>query len=263
MDLIAALVLSIIEGLTEFIPVSSTGHMILASWLMCLEDEAHKSFEIFIQLGAILSVVVLYPRRFLALFARSDTSALSGIPGMMRFALACGPVFVLGFLFHKMIKMYLFGPLTVACALIVGGVVMIVVERRRVSPRIIALDSISLPIALGVGVAQCFALWPGVSRSAATIIGGMMLGLDRKTAAEFSFLVAVPVMVIAVLYDLIKSAGSIHAAEIPIFAFGFLVAFLVSIVAIRFFIALLGRVTLQGFGVYRILLGCAVLYALG
>lgn len=260
---LVALVLSIIEGLTEFIPVSSTGHMIIASALMGISDDAVKTFEIFIQLGAILSVVALYPKRFMALIpARSLSGAadnLAGIGGMMRFALACLPVFILGFLFHKAIKTHLFGPLTVALALIVGGILMIIIEKRAQKPSVTELESIPLRTCFLIGLAQCLALWPGMSRSGATIIGGMLLGLERRVAAEFSFLVAVPVMCVAVGYDLLKSYKSITAADLPVFLFGFVTAFVVSLFAVRFFVSLLGTLTLRGFGWYRILVGLVVL----
>ena len=259
----SAFILSLIEGLTEFVPVSSTGHMIIASSLMGLRDEAIKTFEIFIQLGAILSVVALYPRRFLALIPRSGALGtqgnLSGTAGIMRFALACAPVFVLGFLFHKIIKTYLFGPTTVAAALIFGGVLMIVIEKRNIQPRILNLNNIPLKTCLLIGLAQCLALWPGMSRSGATIIGGMLLGLERRVAAEFSFLVAVPVMCVAVGYDLLKSIDTIVIADMPIFLFGFVLAFIVSLFAVKYFVTLLGRVTLRGFGWYRIIVGVLVL----
>jgi undecaprenyl-diphosphatase len=259
----SAFVLSLIEGLTEFIPVSSTGHMIIASSLMGLRDEAVKTFEIFIQLGAILSVVALYPRRFLELIPRSgaggDQGGLSGTAGIMRFALACTPVFVIGFLFHTSIKTYLFGPSTVAAALIFGGMLMIVIEKRNIQPRILNLNTISLKTCLMIGLAQCLALWPGMSRSGATIIGGMVLGLERRVAAEFSFLVAVPVMCVAVGYDLLKSMHTIVLVDLPIFIFGFVLAFIVSLFAVKYFIALLGRITLSGFGWYRIMIGVLVL----
>jgi undecaprenyl-diphosphatase len=259
----SALILSIIEGLTEFIPVSSTGHMIIVSSLMGLSDEAVKTFEIWIQLGAILSVVALYPQRFLALipkFAAKDNHGdLAGTAGIIRFALACAPVFVLGFLFHKMIKAYLFGPITVAAALICGGVLMIVIEKQNIKPKISNLNHIPLRTCFLIGLAQCLALWPGMSRSGATIIGGMLLGLERRVAAEFSFLVAVPVMCVAVGYDLLKSMHTIVVNDMPIFAFGFILAFIVSLFAIKYFVALLGRITLRGFGWYRIMVGILVL----
>ncbi len=253
-----AFILSIVEGLTEFIPVSSTGHMVLVSSWLGIGGENVETFEIFIQLGAILAVVALFPQRYLALLRR-DGQGLSGMRGIYAFAAACAPIFILGFLFHKKIKSLLFSPVPVALALITGGVLLIVIERRRKQPLILSVDQITLSKSILIGFAQCLALWPGMSRSGATIIGGMLLGLERRTAAEFSFLVAVPVMVAAVGYDLLKSLSSLSAADIPVFAFGFCSAFVISLYAVRFFLALLGRMTLEGFGWYRIMVGTAVL----
>lgn len=264
-----ALILSIVEGLTEFIPVSSTGHMILVSSLLGIHDDAIETFEIFIQLGAILSVVALFPKRFLGLIPRRTSGesilsgqGLNGVHGIMCFAAACLPVFILGFLFHKKIKTLLFGPTTVACALIVGGIIMIAIERRARAPRITSLKEITLRHSFLIGLFQCLALWPGMSRSGSTIIGGMLLGIERTVAAEFSFLVAVPVMTVAVTYDLLKSAGSLSAADLPVFAFGFCAAFVISLLAVKFFLSLLKRVTLEAFGWYRIALGAVVLLTL-
>ena len=258
-----AIILSIVEGLTEFIPVSSTGHMIIVSAMLQIEDQAHKTFEIFIQLGAILSVVVLYPRRFMLLWPFShknhQSQSITGYQGLIKFSLACAPVFVLGFIFHSQIKMYLFTPLTVALALIVGGVLMIFLESKVLQARVTKLEQVSYKDSFIIGIFQCLALWPGMSRSGATIIGAMLIGFQRSLAAEFSFLIAVPVMCVAVAYDLIKSIDLIASDQIPIFALGFIVSFFVSIIAIQFFISILKRVTLRVFGIYRIVLGVIVL----
>ena len=216
-ELLIAGFLGIIEGLTEFVPVSSTGHLILFGHLLDFHGQTAATFEIFIQLGAILAVVYLYFQHFLSLFRfDTDQTGLRGFRGMQIFAVACLPIYVLGFLLHEYIKQVLFSPLTVAIALILGGLVMIVVERREQKVRVTSLDQISLRQAFVIGIAQCFALWPGMSRSGSTIVGGMLIGLDRVVAAEFSFLVAVPVMVVAVGYDTLKSLSLLSAADIPV-----------------------------------------------
>jgi undecaprenyl-diphosphatase len=265
MELLKALLLGIIEGLTEFLPISSTGHLILAGKVLRFEGPVAETFEIFIQLGAILAVVVLYWPRFIALldFGHSEdkNSGFSGITGVMKLFVGCLPAFVLGALLHKLIKTHLFGPTTVAAALVFGGLVMIAVEKRARPVPCRSLEDISYGKCLTVGFFQCFALWPGISRSGATIVGSMLVGIDRTLAAEFSFLLAVPVMTAAVGFDLLKSLSILSLSDVPLFVLGFVAAFMFAMLAIRFFIALLNRWTLVPFGIYRIVLGALVLYA--
>lgn len=255
--------LGLIEGFTEFIPVSSTGHLILTEHLLELNSANTESFSVFIQLGAILAVVFLYWPRFIALIPTTQQShALAGVRGVLTLFVACLPAFVFGALFHSKIKAYLFGPTTVAWALIVGGILFLVVERRKVAApdsEQVTLEALTLTQAFRIGLWQCLALWPGMSRSGSTIIGGMLSGLGRKEAAEFSFLLAVPVMVAAVGYDLLKSADALSQDDLKVFAIGFIVSFFTALIAIKFFIALLGRWTLVPFAWYRILLGILVL----
>lgn len=262
-DIWKAIILGIIEGLTEFIPVSSTGHLILSSSMLSFNSALDGTFEIFIQLGAILAVVVLYPSRFYGLIPgdtlKPDESSFKGTSGLLKLFLACIPAFVLGFLFHKLIKSYLFFPLPVALALIVGGLLMIVIEGGKRKAPIESVSAISYKTCFLIGIFQCFALWPGMSRSASTIIGGMLLGLRRDIAAEFSFLVAVPVMIAAVGYDFLKSYKALSADHFILLGVGFLVSFLTAVLAIKFFISLLNRWTLSPFGYYRIVLGVAVI----
>ncbi len=243
------ILLGIVEGLTEFIPVSSTGHLILFGEMISYKGAAADTFEVFIQLGAILAVVFLYPKRFLS-FAKFED-----ISGIIKLSLACLPAFVLGFLFHSAIKELLFKPIPVAIALALGGMVMIFIERREATPTARSFEEISYRQSFLIGIFQCLALWPGVSRSGATIVGGMILGLKRTIAAEFSFLVAVPVMMAATLYDLYKSYESLGEGAVAELAVGFVVSFVVALIAIRTFIALLDKWTLSPFGYYRILLG--------
>ena len=265
MEFLTAVVLGIVEGITEFLPISSTGHLILAGELLRFKGPEAETFEIFIQLGAILAVVVLYWTRFLGLIDFSSSGAQAGFrgkDGIIKLALGCLPAFVAGALLHKTIKTYLFSSDTVAAALVVGGVIMIAVERRKRASTVHELGQISYGKSFAIGLFQCAALWPGISRAGATIVGALLLGLDRKTAAEFSFLLAVPVMVAAVGFDLLKSYGELSAASIPFFAAGFVTAFIFAALAIRSFLALLGRWTLVPFGVYRIVIAALVLWLL-
>jgi undecaprenyl-diphosphatase len=223
-DLILGSLFGVVEGLTEFLPISSTGHLIITGQIFNFVGERAETFQIFIQLGAILAALVLYRRRFYALcpsFVSKEHTKLTGFGGFRGcfiLLLACLPVFILGFFLREFIRNNLFSVYTVAWALLVGGAIMIVLEfkeeRRRLmrvdnasisSERVISLDDITIGHALKIGLFQCLALWPGMSRSASTIIGGLLSGVDRKVAAEFSFIVAVPVMIIAVGYDLLKS----------------------------------------------------------
>jgi undecaprenyl-diphosphatase len=253
-----ALILGVVEGLTEFIPVSSTGHLILAGHFMGFVGDKAASFEVAIQLGAILAIVVLYPRRFLALMPRSalhssgEESTLAGWSGICRFAAAILPALAVGFVARHAIKQYLFNPSTVSCALAAGGVAILIAERFMAGRRTNSLDTINLSQALGIGLFQVLSLWPGTSRSAATIVGGMLLGLDRKGAAEFSFLVAVPIMVIATGYEMSKVGAIFSRDELDVFVLGFVVAFIVALLSVKAFLHLLNRWTLVPFAWYRI-----------
>jgi undecaprenyl-diphosphatase len=267
LSLAEAALLGVVEGLTEFIPVSSTGHLILTSHALGLEGPVVATFEIFIQLGAILAVVVLYRDRFRALLEFSiprvadllAVNSFRGPYGLFRLGLAVTPLFILGALFGSKIKELLFNPTTVAWALIVGGILLLTVERFASRARVQTLEEISPKMALQIGLFQCLALWPGMSRSGSTIFGGVLLGMSRKTAAEFSFLVAVPVMVVATGADLIKNFSVLGSGDIAAFAVGFIVSFVTALFAVKFFISLLGRVSLAPFAWYRIAVGVAVL----
>lgn len=253
-----ALLMGLVEGLTEFLPVSSTGHLILAGHLVNFTGPKAESFEIAIQLGAILSVVVLYRDRFTGLLKSDPARTFSGVRGVLLLLLTSLPALALGFLAHAAIKEHLFGPRTVAMALVVGAVLMIVVEalaaRKSRVRRVGGLDSLSPGLALGIGCFQCLSLWPGFSRSGATIMGGMLLNVERKTAAEYSFLAAVPVMCAAVGYDLLKNWRLFSADDVAFLAVGFVVSFLSAIVAVRAFIGLVSRMTLVPFALYRLAL---------
>ncbi len=247
-----AVLLGLVEGLTEFIPVSSTGHLIVTGDLLQFKGNAASTFEIFIQLGAILAVVFLYKERFLSLLDFKKNEGLSGKNGIRLLAVTTAPALVFGYFVHSYIKTYLFNPFTVALGLGVGGVIMIVAENKLPVSKINKVDDLKARDALLVGLFQLLAMWPGVSRSGATIVGGMLVGIERKTAAEYSFLAAVPVMCAATIYDLYKSREFLSASDIPIFSIGFVVSFVSAWFAVKFFIHLLGKWTLKPFGWYRI-----------
>ena len=258
---IAAL-LGVVEGLTEFLPVSSTGHLILVGHLMHFFGEKETTFEIVIQSGAILAVLLLYWRRFLGLLDFSNPNAgFRGKQGIVKLAVACAPAFLLGAVLHKPMKA-LFVPHWVAAALIIGGIVMLVVESRRPKVRIEALESVSVKQAFIIGVAQCLALWPGISRSGSTIIAGMLLGMSRGAAAEFSFLLAAPVLIAATAFALLKGMSALGPGDIPLFAVGFAVSFVSALIAVKGFIGMLSHWSLRPFAYYRIVLGLLVVYIL-
>lgn len=261
--MLVAVILGIVEGVTEFLPVSSTGHLIVAGRLLGFEGPKAATFEIFIQLGAILAIVVIEWRRFTGLLRFDPVRPFSGARGLGLLAVTTLPALVAGFLLHPIIKERLFGVQTVAFGLFAGGVAILLVERFLPPVRITGVDGISWREAFAVGLFQCLALWPGVSRSGATILGGLLCGLERRTAADYSFLAAVPTMVAAVAYDLYKSRGALDAADAAPFAVGFAVSFLAAWAAVRFFIALLGRTTLRPFAWYRIAIAPAVLAVRG
>lgn len=255
MSYIQAIIIAIIEGLTEFLPVSSTGHMILADSLMAIQDkEFAKTFEIVIQLGAIMAVLLIYIKRFFV-----------GLDIYMKLFVAFLPTGVIGFLAYKTIKHYLFNPFTVSISLIVGGVVLILLDKWSEQKRseYKEIEDITYQGAIKIGLIQCLSMIPGVSRAAATIFGGVFSGFDRKQAAEFSFLLAIPTMFAASGYDLLKEKDNIHSDDITILLLGAFVAFVVAIVAVKAFVAFLTKYGFKHFGYYRIILGVLFLvYAL-
>jgi undecaprenyl-diphosphatase len=249
-DLLTALVLGIVEGLTEFLPISSTGHLILAGELLDATDERWSVFNIVIQTGAMLAIVWEYRARFF----RVDLVFYRNL------FIAFLPAAAVGLLFSKYIKAYLFHAVPVALAFIVGGIVILLVERNpNKAPRVESARAMTWLDALKVGFAQCFALIPGTSRSGATIIGGMLFGLSRKAATEFSFFLAVPTLVAAGLYDLWKHRGLLSAADLPVFGVGSLVAFVSAFVVIRWLIRYVATHDFRPFAWYRIAFGALVL----
>jgi undecaprenyl-diphosphatase len=256
--LLKGLFLGIVEGITEFIPVSSTGHLILAGDLIGFDDEKAKVFEIVIQLGAILSVVWIYREKIL--------SVIRGLPDrkedrslVMNVFIAFLPAAFIGLLTHKAIKAYLFNPITVAGALVAGGIAILIIEKMDHRSHVNEVDGITLKQALATGFAQCLSLFPGVSRSGATIMGGLVIGFERKVAVEFSFFLAIPTMFAATAYDLLKNLHALSGADIPLFVVGFITAFFSALVVVKAFIAFVSKHDFSGFAYYRIVFGLLVL----
>jgi undecaprenyl-diphosphatase len=256
-----ALILGVVEGLTEFLPVSSTGHLILVSDLLGANDDKGKVFDIVIQLGAILAVCWEYRARFARAF-----SGIASDRQQQRFAanlaIAFVPAAAVGFLFASAIKARLFNPTTVAIALIVGGLAIFAIERwyeRRGAARVATVDDMGWKDALAVGLAQCLSLVPGTSRSGATILGGMVAGLSRPAATEFSFFLAVPIMFAATGYQVVRHRDLLAATDLGPFAVGFLVSFAGALVAVRALIRFVATHDFRPFAWYRIALGAAVL----
>jgi undecaprenyl-diphosphatase len=253
-DTFAALILGAIEGFTEFLPVSSTGHLILAGDLLGFQNQIGKLFEIVIQLGAILAVVVFSFARLWKVLV-----GLPSDPGARRFAwaiiLAFLPAAFLGALFHDFIKNVLFSPVVVVTTLVLGGIVILLFERMAPRPRYGQIETLPMITALGIGFCQCVAMIPGVSRAGATILGGEMLGVDRRIATEFSFYLAIPTMLGATVFDLWKNRSALTASGIDLIAIGFVTAFVVAIPVVRGLIGFVGRHGLTPFAWYRIAVG--------
>ena len=253
-----ALVMGVVEGLTEFLPISSTGHLILAGSLLGMHDEKAKVFDIVIQTGAMLAVVWEYRRKFIGV-ARGLLSDRAAQRFVLNLAVAFMPAALLGLAFGKSIKSHLFHPVPVAIAFIAGAFVIIWVEGRRKRVRIENVDDMTWIDALKIGVAQAFALIPGTSRSGATIIGGMLFGLSRRAATEFSFFLAVPTLVLAGAYDLVRNRHLLHTADIAPFAVGFIASFASAFLCVRWLLRYIGTHDFTAFAWYRIIFGVAVL----
>ena len=254
-----AFLLGIVEGVTEFLPVSSTGHLIIGAELLGYTDSSSKVFEIFIQLGAIFAVVVEYRKKILDTFIgiRTDKVAQGFTKNLF---IAFVPAAILGFFFHSLIKLYLFNPVVVGIALIVGGILMIIIEKKLPNRPEVNVDKISNKQALIVGIAQCFSLIPGISRAASTIMGGLIGGLDRKTATEFSFFLAIPIIFAASIFDLFSNIEILSKSDIPVFLVGFITAFLSAYFIIKIFIWFVANNTFIAFGWYRIIVGSLTIY---
>ena len=258
MDLLNAAFLGIVEGLTEFLPVSSTGHLILFVDLLKFRGPPGHVFEIVIQLGAILAILVLYWRKFWGVLTHLHEARAQHF--VRNILLAFLPAMVIGFFAHDIIKTALFNPTVVAIALIVGGIAILVIEKVKPAPTIHETEDMSAKTALAIGFMQCIAMVPGVSRSGATIMGALLMRVERKTAAEFSFFLAIPTMLAATTYDLYKTGGHLAQDDKATIVVGFVVSFIVALLVVRWLVRF---VQTHGFGVfawYRIALGVVILF---
>ena len=255
-----AAVMGVVEGLTEFLPVSSTGHLILAGSLLGFDDDKAKVFDIAIQTGAILAVVLVYWQKI-----RDTVVMLPTQRKAQRFALNVFvgflPAVVIGLLAYKTIKSHLFVPLVVASSFIVGGLIILWVEKVKPqgAPRVLSVDDMTVWDALKVGFVQCLGMVPGTSRSGATIIGGMLLGLSRQAATDFSFFLAIPTLLGAAVYDLYKNRAMLSVADVPLFAVGLLFAFISAWICVRWLLHYIATHTFIPFAWYRIAFGLVVL----
>lgn len=255
MSILETIILGIIEGLTEFLPISSTGHMILvSSWLGIQENAFVNTFQISIQLGAIMAIVMLYAPRFITNFKMYGKLLIAFIPTA-----------IIGFLAYSTIKEVLFNPIVVSVALIIGGIILIAVDKWLVNKenKYENLEDISFKNAIYIGLMQCFSMIPGTSRAAATIIGGALNGYDKKQATEFSFLLAVPTMIAATGYDLLKTEAVIGQYELILLAIGSVVAFFSAWIAVKVFLRIVENYGFKHFGYYRIVLGVLFLMFMG
>lgn len=257
-----AFLLGLIEGMTEFIPVSSTGHLILFGDLLGFEGPPGKVFEIVIQLGAIFAICWLYRKKLVSTTAgivRRDAKDWRFAGGIL---LAFLPAMVLGALFHDFIKSVLFNPHSVSVVLIIGGIAILVIERIKPAARYHSLDGLTLLLCFKIGLCQCLAMIPGTSRSGATIMGSLLLGLDRKAAAEFSFFLAIPTMFAATVFDLYLNWHSLNFDGALLIAVGFATAFFSAMIVVRAVVAYVARFSFAPFAYYRIALGALMLYLL-
>jgi undecaprenyl-diphosphatase len=258
--LLKAILMGLIEGATEFLPVSSTGHLIItASLINFWTLEKRHVFEVAIQLGAILAVCYQYRQRLIDV----TQGLFKGQSAAWRFAtnilIAFMPAAVIGLFARDFIKGYLFNPVSVATALVIGGFIILYAEKRQHQITVPEVDDMKPLDALKLGLAQCCALIPGTSRSGATIIGGLFFGLSRKAAAEFSFFLAIPTMVAATFYDVYKSRDDFILADFPVFAVGFIAAFIAGLIVVRTLVVYVSNHSFAIFGYYRIVFGCFIL----
>jgi undecaprenyl-diphosphatase len=253
-----AAILGLVEGATEFIPVSSTGHLILAGRWLGFEGETAITFEIFIQLGAILAVLWLFRAKVFGALAQAGSSPVAR-RFLLNLFIGFLPAAVLGFLIHDFITERLFTPRVVALTMVLGGIAILCIERWHRPADTESVDDLSHAKALGIGLAQCLSLIPGVSRSGATIMGALALGTSRVAATEFSFFLAIPVMFAATGYELLGNLDALTIADLPVFAIGFAISFLSAVVVVRAFLGFVSRHSFVPFAWYRILFGVVLL----
>lgn len=256
--LLQALILGIVEGVTEFLPVSSTGHLILAGDLLGFNDDRGKLFEIVIQFGAILAVVWEYRQRIVAILSGMTNDA-SARKLVINIAIAFIPLAVLGLIFGKAIKAHLFAPVPVALALIIGGLIILWAEKREHRTRVENVEDLSMLDAVKLGLAQAVALIPGTSRSGSTIIGGLLFGLSRKAATEFSFFLAIPTLSIATFYQLYKERSLLSADDLGMWAVGLVSSFVSAFLCVRWLLRFISNHDFTPFAWYRIAFGFVVL----
>ena len=259
---LAAFLMGVIEGLTEFLPISSTGHLILLGYAIGFQGPPGKVFEVSIQLGAILAVVVIYRQRLLDVALGMWRPATPERSYAVNIALAFLPAMVIGATLHSTITTLLFNPWVVSVALILGGIAIIVIERRVTVPTIHSVAEIGPLTAVLVGFGQALAMIPGTSRSGATIITALLCGVDRRAAAEFSFVLAIPTMLAASAYSLFKARNELSLDGLGMILVGFVTAFVVALLVVRWVVAVIGRIGFTPFGWYRIGLGVAMLVLL-
>lgn len=252
-DTIVAVIIGIVEGLTEFLPVSSTGHMILVGNMIGFNDEAAKVFEVVVQLGAILAVIFFYKDKFTRYLTKEGWDKNKGMSAW-HVAVGIVPVMLIAYALRKPIKMYLFSPQTVIVGLIVGGIMMLLAEKYGPKKTTHDVMDITLKQAFLIGSFQILSLWPGFSRSGSTLSGGLFLGVDRKAAADYSFIIAVPIMIVACMYDLMKSWSILSVNDLYMISVGFVVAFLVSYMAVAWFLRFLNKSSLAVFAYYRFII---------
>ncbi len=257
--IITAIILGIVEGVTEFLPVSSTGHLILATKLLGFDGDKWDVFNIVIQFGAIMAIVVLYWRTFVDVLIGMSKQEAGAFHFVRNVLIAVVPALILGALLHKQIEANLHNASIVAWALIIGGVAIIVIERLAKRVTVTTVQDMPLQTSLLIGAIQCIAMIPGVSRSGATIMGARSLGLDRKTAAEFSFFLAVPTMIAASAYQLFSHRHDLGVIGLGVIGVGTIVSFLVALVVVKAFVAIISRTGFLPFALYRIIAGVVAL----
>ena len=257
-----AVIVGIVEGVTEFLPISSTGHMIIVGHLLGFSGALADLFDVFVQLGAILSIVFIYKERFLRFLTKEGWQADKGLSAW-HIAAGIVPTMLAGYFFYKYIKLYLFSPLTVAVGLILGALLLLYAEKTkgvRNEDLLQDIDKLTLKQCLHIGLFQILSLWPGFSRSGSTLAGGMLVGVSRDVAAQYTFLMAVPLMLVACVYDLLKNLNALAGGGDMVLGIGFAVAFITAYVSVLWFLKFLKSSTLSAFAYYRIVLAGLVIF---
>ena len=258
LEIIKAIILGIVEGFTEFLPISSTGHLILVNQFISFDKDFTELFDIVIQLGAILAVLVFFIKKLWP-FTKDKIKNKETLNIWYKTIVGVIPAILLGALFANFIKEKLFNPWVVAISLLVGGLIILFVENKNKTAKIVSIGDLSFRTAFFIGLIQCLSMIPGVSRSASTIIGGMLLGASRVVATEFSFFLAIPTMFAASAYSLLKYKGVISSSQLFIIIVGFVVSFLVALAVVKFLINFVQKHNFKVFGYYRIILGIIII----